>query len=113
VLYVTKGGQSRSRLSPSLCAGPPTVTPGYLERYAAQEGDHVKLACPIAANPKPIIEWYQDDHLIPHSWDRFRVRGKHMKIRGARVADSGVFVCKGVNGFGSAEVEINLVVRGE
>ena len=42
-----------------LFAGPPEATADYLDRYVAQEGDTVKLLCPIVGNPKPIIEWYQ------------------------------------------------------
>ena len=40
-------------------SGPPRINKEYLERYVAQEGDHVKLTCPIFGTPKPIIEWYQ------------------------------------------------------
>ncbi len=80
----------------------------------AKEGDTVKMVCPIQGLPKPIIEWYQDDRLIgSHAYDRFRSTRRVLKIRGVRTGDSGVFVCKGVNGFGSEQVELNLVVRGE
>ena len=40
-------------------SGPPEITTAYLERYVAQEGDTVKLVCPIIGTPRPIIEWYQ------------------------------------------------------
>ena len=42
-----------------LISGPPEITTAYLERYVAQEGDTVKLVCPIIGTPRPIIEWYQ------------------------------------------------------
>jgi len=29
------------------------------------------------------------------------------------MADSGVLVCKGVNGFGSISVQMNLIVKGK
>ena len=62
--------------------------------------------------------------MIPVSWDRYRVLSHHhppsskkslstLRIRSAVVADSGVFLCKGVNGFGTANAHIQLVVRGE
>ena len=40
-------------------SGPPEITTAYLERYVAQEGDTVKIVCPIIGTPRPIIEWYQ------------------------------------------------------
>ena len=43
-------------------SGPPETSADYLDRYVAQEGDTVKLLCPIVGNPKPIIEWYQVGH---------------------------------------------------
>ena len=84
---------------------------GYNEKYVAQEDDVVKLNCPISGFPKPIIEWYQDDQLINPMRDRFRTSRKSLKIKGVNLADSGVFECKGVNGFGSLSVQIHLLVK--
>ena len=49
---------------PSPVAGPPETSADYLDRYVAQEDDTVKLLCPIAGNPKPIIEWYQVSQVL-------------------------------------------------
>lgn len=87
------------------------VEQGYTEKYVAEEDDVVKLICPIMGNPKPIIEWYQDDQLIHPMWDRFRTNRRSLKIKGVTLTDSGVLECKGVNGFGSVSVQINLVVK--
>lgn len=84
---------------------------GYTEKYVAEEDDVVKLNCPIIGNPKPIIEWYQDDQLIHPMWDRFRSNRRTLKIKGVTLADTGVFECKGVNGFGSISVQIHLLVK--
>ena len=94
----------------TLFTGPPVIENGYTEKYVAEEEDTVKLNCPIIGNPKPIIEWYQDDQLIS-MWERFRPNKKTLKIKGVTLADSGVFECKGVNGFGSISVQIHLVVK--
>ena len=51
----------------------------------AEEKDVVKLNCPISGNPKPIIEWYQDDQLIHPMRDRFRTSRKSLKIKGLNV----------------------------
>ncbi len=93
------------------------MLPSYLSRYVAKEGDNVKIHCPVHGNPKPMIEWYQADRLISHfpASSRFRFsarRSNLLRLRDARTQDSGVIVCKGVNGFGVAQAKIHLVVRG-
>ena len=56
---------------------------------------------------------FQDDRLIQRTWgERFRLNRRNLKIRSVRLSDSGVIVCKGVNGFGSQSVALSLVVRG-
>ena len=89
--------------------GPPVVEDSYNEKYVAEEEDVVKLNCPISGNPKPIIEWYQDDQLIHPMRDRFRTSRKSLKIKGVNLADSGIFECKGVNGFGSLSVQVKAI----
>lgn len=91
--------------------GPPVVSADYLERYVAQEGDTVKILCPITGTPKPLIEWYQDDRMIPPTWVRFRINRRYIKIKDVVLADTGSYVCKGINGFGSESVALHLVVR--
>ena len=93
--------------------GPPEVLDDHLDRYVAQEGDTVKLLCPIVGSPKPIVEWYQDDHLVTAAWHRYRANRKHLRIKPVTLSDSGLFVCKAVNGFGSLSVKIQLVVHGK
>ena len=36
----------------------------------------------------------------------------YLKLRNVQKSDTGVFHCRGVNGFGSVQVEIRLVVAG-
>ena len=51
--------------------------------------------------------------MIQRTWgERFRMNRRYLKIRSVRLGDSGVIVCKGVNGFGSQSVTLNLVVKG-
>ena len=51
--------------------------------------------------------------MVQPSWERYRISRKTLRIKVVRLADSGVFVCKGVNGFGSESVALHLVVRGK
>jgi hypothetical protein len=44
---------------------------------------------------------------------RFRTNNKILKIRSVEAHDSGVYYCKGINGFGTAEVRIDLMVIGK
>ena len=46
-------------------------------------------------------------------WHRFRTNRRYLKIKSVEIVDSGIFICKGVNGFGSVSVQIQLVVRGK
>ena len=58
------------------------------------------------------VHFYQIVHpakfLVPNIFLYYR---KTLKIKGVTLADSGVFECKGVNGFGSISVQIHLVVK--
>ena len=47
------------------------------------------------------------------TWHRFKTNRRFLKIKFVETGDSGIFVCKGVNGFGSKSVQIQLVVRGK
>ena len=42
-----------------------------------------------------------------------RSNNKVLKIRAAKLDDTGTFACRGVNGFGKAQVNIHLIVVGK
>jgi hypothetical protein len=44
---------------------------------------------------------------------RYKVNNKVLKIKSAELEDTGVFNCKGVNGFGSDSVRLELIVVGK
>lgn len=54
----------------------------------------------------------QDGEPITAAWSRFRVNSKALRIRSVLVKDSGIYECKGVNGFGSIIARTRLVVAG-
>ena len=71
----------------------------------------IKLICPIEGRPTPLMDWRKDGAAIEeYLWPRFKVNRRNLKIRDAELSDSGQYVCRGVNGFGSAEIVINLIV---
>ena len=76
-------------------------------------GEDVKIQCPISGNPTPMIEWKKGGETIDYSWIRIRTQKKAMKIKKAQEVDTGIYVCKGVNGFGNVEVRVDLIIIGE
>ena len=77
-------------------------------------GDSVKLVCPISGQPAPIITWTKGAEAITdYAWTRFSLDKKSLKISQVEYDDTGIYVCKGTNGYGSNEVRIDLFVIGE
>ena len=76
----------------------------------ARLGSEVKLVCPVEGNPLPWIEWYKGSEAIDYQWTRYRTNKRSLKIKEVDLSDSGVFTCKGINGFGKEQIEISLVV---
>jgi len=91
--------------------GPPMAERGQ-DRQVAREGEEVKLKCPIQGYPAPMVEWSRGEEVIDLSWTRFRANKKNLKIKGVGKDDRGMYKCKGINGFGSTEVMLELLVVG-
>merc|ERR1719234_2887139 len=89
--------------------GPPRLRKG-LEVVVGRVGQEVKLVCPITGNPTPIIEWEKDGEVVDYTWTRVKTNKNYLKLRGAKLEDTGIFYCRGVNGFGSVRVRIELIV---
>lgn len=73
-------------------------------------GENIKLTCPIVGFPTPMVEWYKNGEKIDYMWERHKTSRKSLKIKHISEDDTGVFTCKGINGFGSEEVRIELIV---
>jgi len=54
-----------------------------------------------------------DEKIDDYSWHRFKVSKKVLKIRLAELEDTGIYHCKGVNGFGTENVRIELIIVGK
>ena len=51
--------------------------------------------------------------MIDYTWTRMKTSKKVLKIKNVQKEDTGVLVCKAINGFGSVHVRIELIVIGE
>ena len=62
-----------------------------------------------------MIDWTKDREggIIDFSWTRFETNKKTLKISRVQPEDTGIYRCKGTNGFGSTSVRIDLLVIGE
>ena len=98
-------------LADSRKTGPPKKTKD-VETVIVNEGETGKLVCPIYGEPQPIIEWEKDGEEIDYSWERMLTQGNNLEIEKVKTSDTGVYVCRGVNGFGIEKAKIELVVAG-
>ena len=89
--------------------GPPRADKSEV-RHVAKVGDSLKIKCPIQGYPQPIISWQKDQDDISYAWSRYRTTRRTLKIKSVIKEDQGIYVCKGINGFGKAETRIELVV---
>ena len=92
--------------------GPPVAQQKEVQ-HIFQKGDDMKILCPIQGNPAPLIEWEKGGEKIDYSWIRLRVVKRWLKVKGALVGDTGQYTCKGVNGFGTTQVKVKIIVLGE
>ena len=79
----------------------------------SRTGRTVKLLCPVSGNPIPLTMWTKDGESINDGWERYRVREDGLKIKGVVVEDSGQYVCRATNGFGSVSINFTLTVLGK
>ena len=78
------------------------------------------------------LSW-QDGEVVDYTWTRVKTNKNYLKVkqtfqdiisnlsnlqfcfqlRGAKLEDTGVFYCRGVNGFGSVRVRVELIITGD
>lgn len=83
------------------------------QRQSARIGSAIKLPCPVEGDPPPLIMWTKDGRNIHSGWIRFRILRMGLKIKEVEADDSGTYVCKATNGFGSVNINHTLIVIGE
>nr|XP_046151020.1 fibroblast growth factor receptor-like 1 isoform X1 [Oncorhynchus gorbuscha] len=93
------------------CArGPPRVAEKIAHRQTVRIGRTMKLQCPVEGDPPPLIMWTKDGRNIHSGWMRFRVLQQALRIKDVEGEDSGTFICKATNGFGSVNINYTLIV---
>ena len=76
-------------------------------------GENLRIVCPIIGYPAPMVEWSKNGEKIDFMWERHQTGRKTLRIKNANEDDTGVYSCKGINGFGSEEVRIELIIVGK
>ena len=89
--------------------GPPRAEKAEV-KHIAKVGDEVKLLCPVHGHPAPMVTWSKDGEVIDFAWNRFRVNKRQLKIKGVIREDTGLYLCKAINGFGKVEIKVELIV---
>ncbi|KAG7238513.1 hypothetical protein INR49_030786 [Caranx melampygus] len=90
--------------------GPPRVSEKVAHRQTARLGSAIKLPCPVEGDPPPLIMWTKDGRNIHSGWIRFRILRMGLKIKEVEADDTGTYICKATNGFGSVNINYTLIV---
>ncbi|NP_001165523.1 Fibroblast growth factor receptor-like 1 precursor [Strongylocentrotus purpuratus] len=98
------------RVASAELRGPPKISEQVNGFRKAVQGRSIKLPCPVTGNPPPLIMWTKDGVTIHSGWERFRVRSEGLKVNDVVIEDSGSYICRATNGFGSVSVNFTLTI---
>ncbi|CAD6208770.1 GSCOCG00003578001-RA-CDS [Cotesia congregata] len=75
----------------------------------------IELKCDIKGMPTPIISWWKDDTRINETDDVYKLinRNTTLEIINPREKNSGKYICRGENRFGSEETFQFITIKGE
>ncbi|XP_038142562.1 fibroblast growth factor receptor-like 1a [Cyprinodon tularosa] len=90
--------------------GPPKVSEKVNPRQSVRLGRTAKLPCPVEGDPLPIMIWSKDGRNINGGWTRFKVLQHSLRIKEVETDDAGTYICRAINGFGSANINYTLIV---
>lgn len=96
--------------------GPPRLVPIQpLTERLLMVGDTLRLACPVVAVPRAIVTWEKDAKTVrPLAWERHHLNPDGLLIvRHLEVNDSGSYVCRATNGFGTVEFRFQVKILGK
>lgn len=93
--------------------GPPQrlANPLYDKPVQKLIGDIVILECPVMSETTVFFEWRRGEDPV-EDLPRFKVFEETgvLKIKNAKITDSGTYVCNAVNGYGQIDVHVKLEV---
>ncbi|KAL7010771.1 hypothetical protein ACKWTF_009159 [Chironomus riparius] len=73
------------------------------------ENEEIELKCELIGKPVPEISWYLNSKQIEEN-EKYNISGNTLRLF-ADSDDSGLYKCKGMNEFGSAEVDFTVTVK--
>ena len=109
-IYVCRGGgEARQARVIVLGIGAPpavTITP---EQQTVGQGEDAELRCSASGSPRPAVTWSKVGEEL--SSPRIAVTGEVLRVRGAAVADRGMYLCTAESAGGSARASAILEVE--
>jgi Immunoglobulin domain len=78
----------------------------------AVENEKVTLNCDFHGNPKPTISWFANDKPAVENESFHILRNNKTFEFEAKLTDSGVFTCLGINEFGSFSINFTVLILG-
>ncbi|XP_070539781.1 LOW QUALITY PROTEIN: fibroblast growth factor receptor-like 1 [Ptychodera flava] len=91
--------------------GPPRISDKVNGFLRVRVGRRIKLICPVEGDPPLLSTWTKDKENIHSGWKRFHVLRQGLKIDDVQMEDSGHYICKVTNGFGTVTVNYTLTVE--
>lgn len=77
-------------------------------------GKNITLPCQVEKSMNLMFSWHKDGSLVQSDMEHYKVTRKGvLHIFNTTVEDSGTYVCQAVNGFGTVDISISLVVQGD
>uniref|UniRef100_T1L1C8 Ig-like domain-containing protein n=1 Tax=Tetranychus urticae TaxID=32264 RepID=T1L1C8_TETUR len=90
---------------------PVSRTKGIDRKLAVEEGSLAVLPCPVDRDENMFIEWSKDGSSLTVFDSRHRPTASgSLRIIDTELTDSGMYKCSAINGFGSVEMTVQLIV---
>lgn len=97
-------------------SGPPQLNlSNAKEQLMVRPGVSITLECPVRNAKDLMFEWSKDnEYIMTFGGQRLRkLANGSLRIKETSFDDTGVYKCRAVNGFGSVEFNITLLIIGK